>query len=65
MKREAIRSIRKSTPPGPGRRPTRAKFAYQKQRRRVRAELRPPLWVMNEARQAADDSLANEFGQLF
>jgi hypothetical protein len=65
MKREATRSIRHSTPPGPGRRPTRAIIARQKQRRRVRAELRPPLWVMNEARQAADDSFADDFCRLF
>jgi len=61
---EANRIPRRSTPPGAGRRPSRAAAARQKQRRRVRIELRPPLWVMNEARQAAADSLADEFGRL-
>ena len=58
------RATRRTTPPGSARRPSRANAARQKQRRRVRVELRPPLWVMNEARQAASDSLANEFGRL-
>ena len=64
MSIEGNRIPRRSTPPGSGRRPTRAGAARQKQRRRVRVELRPPLWVMNEARQAAAESLANEFGRL-